>query len=61
MFFTLYDLFIRYLILMVVIIEDVGWITEIIILMMKENHEKSTAIKVYVRVRPLVGPELGTN
>ena len=29
--------------------------------MMKENHEKSTAIKVYVRVRPLVGPELGTN
>lgn len=35
--------------------------TEIIILMYKDVGEKSTAIKVYVRVRPLVGSELGTN
>lgn len=29
--------------------------------MQKDNAEKSTAIKVYVRVRPLIGPEIGSN
>ena len=29
---------------------------EIIILMIKDMGEKATAIKVFVRVRPLVGP-----
>lgn len=29
---------------------------EIIILMIKDAGEKATAIKVFVRVRPLVGP-----
>lgn len=36
-------------------------IPEIIIYMQKDNIEKSTAIKVFIRVRPLVGAELGTN
>ena len=43
-----------------------GWdrkrvLLEIIILMNKQGGEKATAIKVFVRVRPLVGAELGTN
>jgi len=29
--------------------------------MIKDASEKATAIKVFVRVRPLVGAELGTN
>jgi hypothetical protein len=29
--------------------------------MQKDIAEKATAIKVFVRVRPLVGSELGTN
>ena len=29
--------------------------------MNKETAEKSTSIKVFVRVRPLVGAEIGTN
>jgi hypothetical protein len=29
--------------------------------MQASNSEKSTAIKVFVRVRPLVGAEAGTN
>ena len=29
--------------------------------MIKDSSEKATAIKVFVRVRPLVGPEIGTN
>jgi hypothetical protein len=29
--------------------------------MQKDSGEKSTAIKVFIRVRPLVGGELGSN
>lgn len=36
-------------------------VPRIFILMQKDNTEKSTAIKVFIRVRPLVGAELGTN
>lgn len=35
--------------------------SKIIIFMQKDTSEKSTAIKVFVRVRPLVGQEVGTN
>jgi hypothetical protein len=40
---------------MVVFMVDKTRFLLIIILMQKDNAEKSTAIKVYVRVRPLVG------